>query len=1082
MNQNSMFSKSEIKERFPVSFYQRGLTYYQNGRVHVLKYNSEDKSYTAHVQGTSDYEVVIELLSDNWFGSCECEAFDTYGTCKHIAAVLIAISDSQTHYQEPKKEKKRTAPVATKSYVETDQLIQALSDYDVDLSDIPSAKKDRLQVEFTIKATAYPSLRRSQGDAPWTVEMKVGVDRLYVVKDIRTFLDAVQSEESLYFTKKFSYEPHEHEFNERDLPLLQLLLAVRRNELVYLSIPDNWGRFTDNRELILPPLTANEFLEELYVQNRTIRFDFNRFLYENIPLYKDKHPFEFEVDQVDSDFILHLNGFEEAAFFSTYGWVFHNETLYKVTKKQQKLLKELAQFRTSAPGSTVSISGDQIEPFLSQVVPRLKKLGDVTISEDITEKIEKPELRAKVYVNAEAERLLVNVTYQYGDDHIDPFDSSSRLENNNGGIILRDSEKEQQIMALIEQASLKFNGRELYVDDEALIFDFLYWTLPRLDELAEVLLTDSAKSWLLDEGSLPVTSVDVDGTGTWLDVSFDMKGIDEGEISNVLKAMIEKKRYYRLENGSFVSIEDEEFQHVGKLLDELNIKENEVERGDLQLPLYRGLQIDETMGIGKRSSRYGEAFRELLSRLKHPEDLQFSLPEELDAELRSYQLTGFQWLKALGYYQLGGILADDMGLGKTLQSIAYLLSEKKENPEATALVIAPASLIYNWKKEFEKFAPSMKVAVNAGAPPERRELLAQGAPDVWITSYPTLRQDISQYEEMQFDSVFLDEAQAIKNPATKTSQAVRHLRAKKRFALSGTPIENSLDELWALFHSIMPGFFPDLSSFKKLPHEQVSRMVRPFILRRVKQDVLKELPDKIETVQVSELTKQQKELYIGYLHRIQQETKESIAGEGFQRNRMKILAGLTRLRQLCCHPSLFLENYDGYSGKLEQLMDIVATSIQNKQRILIFSQFSSMLRIIQDNLTNAGHDVFYLDGQTPSKDRVEMTERFNDGEKEIFLISLKAGGTGLNLTGADTVILYDLWWNPAVEEQAAGRAHRIGQKKVVQVLRLITQGTIEEKIYELQQKKKELIEKVIQPGETMISSLSEEEIKEILSI
>ncbi len=1073
-----MFSKSEIKERFPVSFYQRGLTYYQDGRVHVLNYDTEKKSYTAHVHGTDDYEVVIELLSDNWFGSCECAAFDTYGTCKHIAAVLIAISDSHPPDQEEKKEKSTAPP---KNYDETDQLIRALSDYDVDLSDIPSSKKDRLQVEFTIKGTSYPSLRRSRGDAPWTIEMKVGVDRLYIVKDIRAFLDAVLAEESLYFTKKFSYEPHEQEFDERDYPFIELLLAVRSNEKVYLSIPDNWGRFTDNRELILPPLTANEFLEELYKQDRSLRFEFNRELFEGVTLYKDKHPFDFAVEQVESDYVLHLNGFEEAAVFGTYGWVFHDESLYKVSQRQQKLLRELAPFRNSA-ASSVSISGDQIEPFLSQVVPRLKKLGDVTLSEDISEKIESPALRAKVYVNAEGERLLVNVTYKYGEDRIDPFDSASRIENKDGGIILRDSEKEQQIMALIEQASLKFNGRELYVDDEALIFDFLYWTLPRLDELAEVLLTDSAKKWLLDEESVPVTSVDVDRTGTWLDVSFDMKGINEGEISNVLKAMIERKRYYRLENGSFVSIEDEDFQHVGKLLDELNIKESEISRGDLKLPLYRGLQIDETMGKEKRSSRYGKAFRELLSRLKHPEDLQFSLPEGLDAELRSYQLTGFQWLKALGYYHLGGILADDMGLGKTLQSISYLLSEKEENPNAKALVIAPASLIYNWKKEFEKFAPSLDVAVNAGAPPERRELLSQSEPDVWITSYPTLRQDISHYEAMEFDSVILDEAQAIKNPATKTSQAVRQLRARKRFALSGTPIENSLDELWALFHSIMPGFFQDLSSFKKLPHEQISRMVRPFILRRVKQDVLKELPDKIETVQVSELTKQQKELYLGYLHRIQEETKESLRGEGFQRNRMKILAGLTRLRQLCCHPSLFLENYDGYSGKLEQLMDIVATSIQNKQRILIFSQFASMLRIIQDHLTAAGHEVFYLDGQTPSKERVEMTERFNDGEKEIFLISLKAGGTGLNLTGADTVILYDLWWNPAVEEQAAGRAHRIGQKKVVQVLRLITQGTIEEKIYELQQKKKELIQKVIQPGETMISSLSEEEIKEILSI
>ncbi|MCA0172478.1 DEAD/DEAH box helicase [Bacillus sp. RAR_GA_16] len=1074
-----MFTKSEIKERFPVSFYQRGLTYYQNGRVSELTYDPEDQSYRAYVNGSSDYGVLIELLGDNWFGSCECQAFETYGTCKHLAAVLIAISEEGPPEEESEKSSQVTQ--SPRTYLETNQLIQVLSDYQPEPGR-SNARVDELKVEFTLKASSYPTLRKSQGDSPWTLELKVGVNRLYVVKDIRSFLDAILEEQSYWFTKKFSYEPDEHRFHEADEPLMQILLAIRRNEKVYLDLPDNWGRFTENRELILPPLTANEFLTEFIKQERFLRFEYNRNLYEEIALVERGLPFSFEIDEMDNEYVIQLNGFQSAAYFPTYGWLFHEEKLYKLSKKQQSLLRDLSGFRNAARKSELSISSAQIEPFLSQVVPGLKKLGNVVISEQINDKIINPELQAKVYVNAEGDRLLVTVEYEYGEDVINPFKDSNRIVNEQG-IVLRDSEKEQAIMSLIEQASLKFNGKELYVEDEALIFDFLYWTIPELNDLADVFLTESARAWLLDESSAPVTSVDMDNSGNWLDVSFDMKGLNEEEISNILKAVIEKDRYYRLSNGTFVSMENEDFQHVSQLFDDLNIKQNDIDRGELHLPLYRGLQLDERMSGGKHGSRYSKAFRDLVSRLKHPEDLQFDLPSSLEADLRSYQMTGFQWLKALAHYHLGGILADDMGLGKTLQSIAYLLSEKQDNPEATALVVAPASLIYNWKKEFEKFAPDLTIEVNTGTPTERKELLNQGLqPDVWITSYPTLRQDIDHYETIQFDSVILDEAQAIKNPVTKTSQAVRMLRAKKRFALSGTPIENSLDELWALFHSIMPGFFPDQATFRNLPHERISRMVKPFILRRVKKDVLKELPDKIETVQVSELTKQQKELYIGYLHRIQQETKESLAGDGFQKNRMKILAGLTRLRQLCCHPSLFVENYQGQSGKLEQLLDIVTTSIDNKKRLLIFSQFSSMLKIIHQKLVDLGYSAFYLDGQTPSKDRVEMTERFNGGENEIFLISLKAGGTGLNLTGADTVILYDLWWNPAVEEQAAGRAHRIGQKKVVQVMRLITQGTIEEKIYELQQKKKELIEKVIQPGETMISSLSEEEIKDILSI
>jgi SNF2 family DNA or RNA helicase len=280
----------------------------------------------------------------------------------------------------------------------------------------------------------------------------------------------------------------------------------------------------------------------------------------------------------------------------------------------------------------------------------------------------------------------------------------------------------------------------------------------------------------------------------------------------------------------------------------------------------------------------------------------------------------------------------------------------------------------------------------------------------------------------------------------------------------------------------MPDFFPNQKAFRQLEPAKVAKMIRPFLLRRVKKDVLKELPDKIETVNYSELTKQQKELYLAYLERIQKETKESLQGEGFQKSRIKILAGLTRLRQLCCHPSLFLESYKGDSGKLQQLMEIVSNAVENGRRLLIFSQFTSMLSIIREQLSSSGLNFFYLDGQTAPKERIKMVDRFNQGGADIFLISLKAGNTGLNLTGADTVILYDLWWNPAVEEQAAGRAHRIGQKKVVQVIRLITQGTIEEKIYELQQNKKELIETVVQPGDQATSRITEQEIREILNI
>ncbi|HHA5647614.1 TPA: DEAD/DEAH box helicase, partial [Enterococcus faecium] len=321
----------------------------------------------------------------------------------------------------------------------------------------------------------------------------------------------------------------------------------------------------------------------------------------------------------------------------------------------------------------------------------------------------------------------------------------------------------------------------------------------------------------------------------------------------------------------------------------------------------------------------------------------------------------------------------------------------------------------------------------------------------------------------------------VKNSSTKTAQALRELAVPQRFALSGTPIENNLEELWSLFATIMPGFFPTKTKFRELAAEEIAQMIRPFILRRDKQTVLKDLPEKTEMNLYSALTEEQKTVYLAYLRQMREEIT-SMDSEAFKKNRIGILAGLTRLRQICCDPRLFIEDYQGGSGKLEQVKDLLVAAKENKRRVLLFSQFTGMLTILQEELAELGISTFYLRGSTKPQDRLSMVDAFNAGEKDVFLISLKAGGTGLNLTGADTVILYDLWWNPAIEEQAAGRAHRIGQKNVVEVWRMISEGTIEERMDSLQQEKRELFQKVIQGNEEQLTKLTEEDIRMILSV
>ncbi|WP_042461298.1 DEAD/DEAH box helicase [Neobacillus dielmonensis] len=1094
-------TKSDIQNIFSDAIFRRGLGYFRDGRVRDVNHDPVKNIWTAKVKGSKTYQVTIEDDESGLLPECNCPAYHQYGEpCKHIAAVLLKINDNpeenstnnhtlsyaernqrqeaavQRRLLEIERQREERQAVYVKQL--TNQFIQSFSTVSPARKELgPEGNIDPLLVEWIMKV--YKPYHSSKHFL--TLEMKIGQKRTYVVKKIKEFLKAVKSQEQYPFTKGFTYNSSEQELSQVDQEIIHLLQDAINNEEIYQELQPSFYRSygsSDERTLTIPPMIAEDLLKRL--ETKGVRVEIGSKAFNEIKIHQSELPISFQLDKgITGNFKLDLTTLATVQYLDLYGYIIIENHFYKITDEQQLLIKELKKLIDQSNSSVLSIASDQIEPFISQVVPKMKKIGQLEISETVSSNIVKFPLEAKLYVDRMDDLIQASLEFHYGENRINPFELMA-LEKS-GPILMREAERERSIMEVLESASLRVDGKFLYVEGEAEIFEFLYEILPKLEELTEIFLTNTVRSLVLSNRHAPVTHIDVDSSGDWLQVSFDMAGIEQKEIRNIMQSLVEKKKYYRLPSGAFVSLESDEFQIIQNMMQELNMKPDKWQNDTIQLPIYRGLQLDEIVHKEKGSdAKYGKQFRRLLNRLKNPEELEFELPDTLHATLRDYQNYGFQWLKTLKYYRLGGILADDMGLGKTLQSIAFILSEKNPKP---ALIVAPASLIYNWRNEFNKFAPSLTTEVMIGTPQERMEKLqSDQLPDVWITSYPTLRQDIDFYRQHEFSTLILDEAQAIKNYATKTAKAVRDIQAETSFALSGTPIENSLDELWSIFQTVLPGFFPQQKQFRQLEPAKVAKMIRPFLLRRVKKDVLKELPDKIETVNYSELTKQQKELYLAYLEKIQKDTVESLEGEGFQKSRIKILAGLTRLRQLCCHPSLFLENYQGESGKLQQLMEIVSNAIDNGRRLLIFSQFTSMLSIIRNQFTDAGLKFFYLDGQTAPKERVQMVDSFNQGEADIFLISLKAGNTGLNLTGADTVILYDLWWNPAVEEQAAGRAHRIGQKKVVQVIRLIAQGTIEEKMYELQQNKKELIETVVQPGEQTASRITEQEIREILNI
>lgn len=488
------------------------------------------------------------------------------------------------------------------------------------------------------------------------------------------------------------------------------------------------------------------------------------------------------------------------------------------------------------------------------------------------------------------------------------------------------------------------------------------------------------------------------------------------------------------------------------------------------------------------------ALKDLIHDIQDPAETEYKIPKTIKGTLRDYQKFGFKWLKTLSVYGLGGILADDMGLGKTLQVITLLQYEKQLSGFCPSIVVVPTSLIYNWCSEVQKFAPELTITAVVGNKAERQNLINSGLnSDILVTSYALIRRDVDEYKSFSFRYCILDEAQHIKNPSSQAARAVKQLVSNHRLALTGTPMENNLSELWSVFDFILPGYLRSHSKFVEkyeVPISKgdnsvlssLSKQIKPFILRRLKQDVLKELPEKIEHVIEAELTDEQKKLYVAYLEQAKGDIFKEINEKGFEKSQIKILSVLTRLRQLCCHPALFVENYEGDSGKLLLLKEIVEESLVAGHRILLFSQFTSMLAIIKAWLTEAEVEFLYLDGSTPAEERIRLVRGFNNGEGKIFLLSLKSGGIGLNLTGADTVIHYDPWWNPAVEDQATDRAYRIGQTKTVHVMKLVTHGTIEEKILGLKDRKKQLVDAVIQSGETLITKMNQQELTELFEM
>lgn len=1004
-----------------------------------------------------------------------------------------------------------------------------------------SSLREELQVQFICKLTQV-----HKGGGKLALELKVGNKRLYVVQKVKQFLNCIEKGEPMSFTKLFHYDPLMHVFTPQDQAILSMLIRMRQSEEAYRQSISGYLGASDGRDILIAPLVWKPLLELLLQADS--RMEGTGFANGPLTLGEGVLPLFYRIAQgANEGYQLEISGLRELILLPAYDAAVVEGQLHMLEPMQMRSLEDLSGALTSyGIKESIDISTQQVDEFVQHVVPELRTLGHLSIDSQVREQIAEPELSPKLYIDFYRERITARLEFDYEVMVINPLAEYLIDEEEKKVILVRDRYKERNLIERLDRSFLERDGSVWASEREDAIYDVMYHMLPELEKQVEIYMPSAVKAMVQSYSTQPKVRADLGRGLDWLEISFEMEGVDEQELQELMRRIVEKKPYFRLKSGVFLSLENEGADSFAHMADSLGLGADDIKSSHIRLPAVRALQLpgrDEVSG----NVKWGGSLKRFLDDLRDPERMDFTLSETLAPILRDYQNSGYQWLRTLAYYRFGGILADDMGLGKTLQSIAYITAVLQEKPEyntdhtgvdkyresgslwdgetlASAgidpetglpldkmasentdglwstmqqdgltirtkvihppvLVVAPASLTYNWANEFTRFAPHLKVLIAAGQKEERASMLSgMDEADVIVTSYPLLRRDLDTYLGRTFHTLILDEAQAIKNASSQTAQAVKQIQSPRRFALTGTPVENSLDELWSIFEAVFPGLFPSYRRFRDLPPERISRMVRPFILRRLKKDVLEELPDRIETVQRSELTVEQKKLYAVYLSQLQDEASKDMEDNGFQKNRIKILAGITRLRQLCCHPALFVDGYQGDSGKMEQLLETVEDCLASGKRILIFSQFASMLNLIRQTLAAQGRNLFYLDGQTPAQSRVEMCSRFNEGEAELFLISLKAGGTGLNLTGADTVILYDLWWNPAVEEQAIGRAHRMGQKQVVQVIRLVTEGTIEEKILELQQRKKDLIAEVIEPGDGGSTTLSEQDIRELLMV
>ncbi len=1041
-----------ITDELGPSSFIRGLNY-NSSYVRLLKSQSlgEEKDLYFKVKSEraeKHYNVWISTNIENETiddYECDCPQFRNYYSCKHVAACALKYEGelfSSEEYNDKTYELSVSTQIIDKFYKPKTNVI-----------------KKKLNLEIILE----DSYDYYHGDF-LSVKYKVGEDKLYTLKGkYNSFKYSYKNGDEYQLTSKFTYNPKIHYLENIDKKIIEFT--------------DENGGSSDNTGDMIYRNNIDSFIKLL--ENKTYYIK-NRQYYG----YSKDNPFDITLTKDEDIYSLKINNIEDfKPLIDDSKYIYNDDKLYKLPLK----LSELYYLMKKNELNRILFKKENLNKFTNGLLALVKE--QVKIDDDIKDIVITKKPHAKLYFDLKYNIIECKIKLEYGKEEIDYFDDTPN--------ILRDNEFESNIIERLQALNFNVNLSKVILEDIDDIGMFLESGIFTLNDDYEVFTSEKIKDTQVIKKTNNSVTFSI-GQKNILSYNFKLDGIKNSELVDILTSLKNKKHYHKLKNGNIIDLEkDKNIKEIAEITESLGLTNRQLEEGAGTIPKYRAIYLDSLRSGHQGVIDTDNKFDELIKNFRDYKDKEISLTKKELKTLRDYQKTGVKWLYNIYKTGFGGILADEMGLGKSVQLIYLIKLIIKENPNAKILIVSPTSLIYNWQKEFDKFGNNLKYKVIASNKDQRHKEIKDKKTNIFITTYGLIRNDIEIYEKINYDLIAIDEAQNIKNPGAGITKSVKKINANIKLALTGTPLENSVIELWSIFDFIMPGYLANQKKFQNLYNvkdmdeenikalDRLNEQIKYFILRRKKKDVTKDLPDKIENNIYIDLNETQKKIYAAEVKKTKESMDEMIKTEGFEESRFKILQLLTKLRQICIDPSLVFENYKGESAKIEELIRIIEEEKANGHKILLFSSYKKALDIIGPKLNNNKISTYYISGEVSAKKRMELVENFNNDDIDVFMITIKAGGTGLNLTSATVVIHLDLWWNPQVENQATDRAHRIGQTNAVEVIRIISKGTIEERILELQNKKRKLAEVLIEGdsrSENEFSKLTEKDIKSLLSM